>query len=78
MNYKTFLSYLKSIEIIEARKALLDIQISSFPHLSKAADRKKTLRELRQMAFNNVDKGRGNLKSYSEVVANIARKLGRG
>jgi len=56
----------------------MDISVVSYPQLNKASDRKKMLRELKKVAYNKIDNGKGTLKSYSEVVANIARKLRSG
>ena len=75
LSYNTFLRYYKSISIIESQKALLDLNVSMFPHLKKQHDRSRIIRELKKQGFQMIDKGEAVLKSYREVVANIARKL---
>jgi hypothetical protein len=50
MPYQTFLEFYDSIEVIEAKKALLSMKIASYPYMP-TKDRNKMHRKMHEKAF---------------------------
>jgi hypothetical protein len=66
MPYKRFYDYLKAIEILRAREALLNISVTNYADM-KATDQTKTIRELKKSA-NNFAKNETPLADWSAIV----------
>ena len=70
-----FMDYLRAVAPIEAKESMLMAEAVTYPHLNKKEDRKRFWRSKRLAIDKAVEKPRQGLKSYKDVVANLARKI---
>lgn len=73
--YDTFLDYLRSIMMIEAQKAILDIKISSYPHFSKKSAQTKLMRLLAKQSKQDLDTTDGKRLTLAEMAQHLAGSM---
>jgi len=76
MPYRKLLRYWKAITPIEAQKALIDFEVSSYPHLVKGG-KEKLLKKYNELAYQTI-KSEQEVVSIQELANRMALKLKGG